>query len=116
LTVAGWTLESAKWQFVRLPSEVKWDSHNSLTMAIDRDGQIHLAGNIHAAALVYFRTTRKFDIASFEQVPSTVGRDETRRTYPRWIPSPSGDLIFTCRDGGSGAGDKIVGVTAKRTY
>jgi hypothetical protein len=110
MTVAARTLGSAKWQFVRLPSQLKWDSHNSLTMAIDRDGQIHLAGNMHAAALVYFRTTRKLDIASFEQVPSMVGRNETRCTYPRWIRSPAGELIFTYRDGGSGAGDQIYNI------
>lgn len=110
MTVAARRLGSSKWQFVRLPSQVKWDSHNSLTMAIDRDEQIHLAGNMHATALVYFRTTRKLDITSFEHVPSMVGRNETRSTYPRWIHSPTGELIFTYRDGSSGAGNQIFNI------
>jgi hypothetical protein len=115
MTVAARKLGSDKWQFVRLPSQVKWDSHNSLTMAIDRDGHIHLAGNMHVAPLIYFRTTRPLDIASLEQAPSMVGKNETRCTYPRWLRSPAGDLIFTYRDGKSGSGDQIFNVYDEKT-
>jgi hypothetical protein len=110
MTVAARILPSSKWEFQQLPSQVVWDSHNSLTMAIDRDGQIHLAGNMHVVPLIYFRTTRSLDISSFERVPSMVGSNEARCTYPRWLRSPAGELIFTYRDGKSGSGDQIFNI------
>jgi hypothetical protein len=84
-------------------------------MAIDRDGYIHLSGNMHVVPLIYFRTTRPLDIATFEQVPSMVGSNETRCTYPHWLRSPAGDLIFTYRDGKSGSGDQIFNIYSEKT-
>jgi len=115
MTVAARKLGSSTWEFARLDSRVVWDSHNSLTMAIDRDGHIHLAGNMHVVPLIYFRTTRPLDVSSFERVPSMIGRNETRCTYPRWLRSPSGDLIFTYRDGKSGSGDQIYNIYDEKT-
>jgi hypothetical protein len=115
MTVATRTLGSTKWQFHRLASDLGWDSHNSVTMAVDREGYLHLAGNMHAAPLVYFRTAKPLDIASFERVASMVGGNETRCTYPQWLRSPAGELIFTYRDGRSGAGDQIYNVYSEKT-
>ena len=41
----------------RLSTEIGWDSHNYVTMAIDKNGFIHLCGNMHVDPLIYFRTT-----------------------------------------------------------
>jgi hypothetical protein len=47
----------------RLSTDIAWDSHNSVTMAIDKDDQIHLCGNMHVEPLIYFRTvTARCDI------------------------------------------------------
>ena len=88
----------------RLSSEVGWDSHNSLTMAIDDDGHIHLCGNMHVDPLIYFRTTRPLDVTSFERIASMVGKNEDRCTYPVFMRGPNNELIFRYRDGSSGNG------------
>ena len=40
-----------------------WDSHNFLTLGVDRDGFIHLSGNVHVHPLTYFRSTKPNDIS-----------------------------------------------------
>lgn len=115
MTVAARTLDSTRWDFVRLPAQLGWDSHNSVVMALDRDGYLHLSGNMHVVPLVYFRTTRPYDIHSFERVPAMVGRNEQRCTYPRFLRGPRGDLLFTYRDGRSGSGDQIWNIYDERT-
>ncbi|MBI4889118.1 MAG: BNR-4 repeat-containing protein [Acidobacteria bacterium] len=115
MSVAVRKLNSKQWSIVRLPSDVKWDSHNYVTMAIDRAGHIHLSGNMHVVPLIYFRTKKPLDIATFEQIPSMVGRNETRCTYPHWLRNANGDLLFTYRDGRSGSGDQILNIYDEKT-
>ena len=52
----------------RLSTEIGWDSHNYVTMAIDKNDYIHLCGNMHVDPLIYFRTTEPLDITTFERV------------------------------------------------
>lgn len=66
MTIGPRGLEERRWQLVRLPSVLGWDSHNYVTLAVDSAGQIHVSGNMHCQPLVYFRTQRPYDIASFE--------------------------------------------------
>ena len=110
MTVGSRTVDSEQWQFQKLPSSVGWDSHNSITMVVDSTGNIHLSGNMHCVPLIYFRTTRPFDIASFQQIKSMVGRNETRCTYPRFLRGAEGELIFVYRDGGSGNGSRYFNI------
>lgn len=107
LTVASRQLGSAKWTSKVLPTNIKWDSHNYVTMAFDSEGQLHVSGNMHCVPLIYFRTTRPRDVTSLEQVPSMVGEQENRCTYPRFLTGAKGELIFTYRDGSSGNGNQI---------
>ncbi len=118
MTVAARKTSDPKWEFVRLDERVGWDSHNSITMAIDDDDQIHLSGNMHCVPLVYFRTTEPLDITSFERVSSMVGGNEKRCTYPKFFRGARNELIFTYRDGGSGNGNQIYNVYdhRKRTW
>ena len=88
----------------RLSTDIAWDSHNSVTMAIDRYDQIHLSGNMHVDPLIYFRTTTPLDVSSFERVDYMVGEHEDRCTYPVFMGGPNGELIFRFRDGASGNG------------
>lgn len=106
MTVASRALDSDKWQFQTLPSTVGWDSHNYITMAVDRDGHLHLAGNMHASELVYFRTKQPGKIETMERLPMT-GREEKRVTYPVFLTNPDGQLVFGYRDGSSGNGSHI---------
>ena len=88
----------------RLSTDIAWDSHNSITMTIDRDDHIHLAGNMHVDPLIYFRTTKPLDVSSFERVDYMVGKNEERCTYPVFMTGPSGEPVFRFRDGKSGNG------------
>ena len=110
MTVAARKLNERDWQLIHLPQTLGWDSHNYIAMAIDRAGHLHLAGNMHGVPLVYFRTDQPHDIHSFKQIQQMVGREESRVTYPKFMRGPKGELIFTYRDGGSGAGNQILNV------
>jgi hypothetical protein len=79
-------------------------------MTVDRDGHLHLAGNMHCVPLVYFRTTRPGDIESLEQVPAMVGSEESRCTYPSFMRGPDEQLIFHYRDGASGDGNEVYNI------
>jgi len=115
LTVASRKLSEETWRFAILPETVGWDSHNYITMALDDNGDIHLCANMHAVPLIYFRTTRPGDIESFMRVPSMVGRDEARCTYPSFLRGPGREFLFTYRSGGSGNGDQFYNVYDHKT-
>lgn len=106
MTVASRKLGDKHWSYRILPSEIGWDSHNYVTMAVDSAGCLHVAGNMHAVPLVYFRMEKPDDIASLKQFPMT-GREEDRVTYPKFLTDPAGRLLFNYRDGGSGRGNHI---------
>jgi hypothetical protein len=88
MTVAQRRLESERWSYQRLPSTLGWDSHNAVTLAVDRAGQLHVAGNMHRTPLVYFRTTKVGDLATLAAAPMTGLPPGSRRPaglpVPRW--------------------------------
>jgi hypothetical protein len=84
-----------------------WDSHNYVTLGIDKEGFIHLSGNMHVNPLTYFRSTRPGDISTLLQVMEMVGSNEKRCTYPHFMITREGELLFHYRDGGSGDGNEI---------
>ncbi|MFT3991561.1 MAG: BNR repeat-containing protein [Luteolibacter sp.] len=96
----GWPHPRAK----RLTTVTEWDSHNYLALALDRDGNLHLSGNMHNDPLVYFRTERPFDIRSMVCLDRMTGLRENRVTYLVFFKNQEGDLLFRYRDGGSGNG------------
>ncbi len=95
-----------------------WDSHNSVTLGMDKGGFIHLSGNMHVHPITYFRSTEPNDISTLEQVWEMVGTEEKRCTYPRFLYTREGELIFTYRDGGSGNGNQIYNIydTGSKTW
>jgi len=107
LTLAMRRVSTTNWVFVRLPEKVGWDSHNYVTMALDKSGHLHLSGNMHVKPLVYFRSEQPLDVTSLKRVPAMTGQDEQRATYPKFFENARGDLIFTYRNGSSGNGDQI---------
>ncbi len=115
LTVTGRKLGDDNWVRVqpegvpvprreRLSNVTGWDSHNRLAMALDRDGCLHLSGNMHADPLVYYRMRQAFDLTTLERLDRMTGSGEQRVTYPHFFTSTAGDLHFRYRDGGSGNG------------
>ncbi len=121
LTVTGRKLGEDDWVRVhpdgvevpnrgRFSNVTGWDSHNRLVMALDRDGCLHLSGNMHADPLVYYRTRDPFDLSTLERVDRMTGRRETKATYPVFMRNAEGDLCFRYRDGGSGNGSDIYNI------
>lgn len=108
MSVAVRSLDSEEWQKVRLDNQIGWDAHNYVTFAFDSEGHIHLSGNMHGHQLRYYRTTRPWDITSFEGVHFMTGEEEDHCTYPRFYGGPNGELLFTYRQGGSGRGHNLI--------
>ncbi|GAA4453151.1 hypothetical protein GCM10023189_17790 [Nibrella saemangeumensis] len=107
LTVAYRRLGQNRWTYQVLPTRVGWDSHNYIAMALDRNGHLHLSGNMHSDTLKYFYATRPHDITSIRRMPGMTGREELRTTYPEFFNGPAGEMIFAYRDGSSGSGNQI---------
>lgn len=108
LSVASRPRGSSWWTYARLPSWVGWDSHNSIVVAVDSDGQLHVAANMHNDPLVYFRTTRAGDVRTLARVPVMAdAATERSMTYPAFLKDAGARLIFKYRDGGSGRGREI---------
>ncbi len=110
MTVAQRSLDSKDWTFKKMDSHIRWDSHNYITMALDKEGYLHVSGNMHAVPLVYFRASTPYDVTSLEQFPSMVGSYEDRVTYPKFLKNKNNDLIFTYRNGGSGNGNNYYNI------
>ena len=108
LTVASKEKSQSNWNYKTLPTKVGWDSHNRITMALDRENCIHVTGNMHNDSLTYFKTERPNDISTFRRVfPMVTLDDELRCTYPTFIKNSNRELIYTYRKGGSGNGINI---------
>jgi len=105
MTVAQRDLDDDTWTTTFLDSVTGWDSHNYLTMAVDREGHLHVTGNMHGDPLVYFRTTVPGDASSLERVDAMVDAGRERRvTYPVFLELGDGTIVFRYRDGASGNG------------
>jgi hypothetical protein len=111
LTVSMRNPVSGLWRHKTLTGSaatVGWDSHNSITMVIDAQGLIHIAGNMHNNPLRYWRSDVPGEIDSIKQVTSMIGTQENSVTYPVFVQAMNGDLVFIHRDGGSGSGNHLI--------
>jgi len=106
MVVASRELGQSNWEKKRLPTKVGYDSHNYIVMAVDRDGHLHVSGNMHCVPLIYFRTDVAGDITTLDQYSMT-GQEELRCTYPGFLTDNDGNLLFTYRSGGSGNGRRF---------
>jgi len=110
MSVAGRTLDSFEWQFHKFPFSAGWSSHKSVTLAADDSGYVHLSGNMHSDTLIYYRTSKPYDVQSFQRIPKMIGQNESKCTYPQFVRGPRGEFIFHYRDGSSGKGNEIFNV------
>jgi hypothetical protein len=83
MTIAQRRLDETKWTFTRLPSSVVWDSHNYITMALDRQNHLHVSGNMHCVPLVYFRSEKPLDASTLRRVEHMVGDRELLHAVPK---------------------------------
>lgn len=83
------------------------DAHNSISIAVDGDGFLHLSFDHHNTSLRYARSVKPLT-TEFAALESMTGADEKRVTYPEFYNRPDGGLIFMYRDGASGNGRLII--------
>lgn len=108
MTVAQRKLGGTNWRFTKLPEKVGWDTHNKILMFLDRDGFIHVTGNMHCASLKYYRSRKPHDIQTFDAIHKWSGKNENRVTYPSLLILRDGSLHMMYRHGGSGNGKRIL--------
>lgn len=108
LVLARRTVGSNVWETRRtgLRTDVA-DAHNTVALAVDGGGTLHVAWGHHNSALNYRRgvTPGSLELGA---AASMTGQEEKRVTYPAFLRLPDGDLLFLYRDGGSGRGDLIL--------
>ncbi|WP_111977576.1 BNR repeat-containing protein [Algibacillus agarilyticus] len=110
MTVAYRTIND-KWRYYKVDSWLGWDSHNYVTMELDKAGHLHVMGNMHADPLEYFRTSEPYNVRSLKRIPTLVNRDvEQRMTYPIFLLNKNNDLIVKYRNGGSGNGNEMYNI------
>jgi hypothetical protein len=82
------------------------DAHNSISIATDGNGYIHLSWDHHNTSLKYARSlaSGSFEFATM----SMTGIDEERISYPEFYRLPNGNLIFLYRSGESGKGELLM--------
>ncbi|MBK1832862.1 BNR-4 repeat-containing protein [Roseibacillus ishigakijimensis] len=110
MTVAYRTLGENSFSTVTLNSRIGWDSHNYVTLIVDNEGYIHISGNMHNVPLVYFRSTRPYDASEFLELNTMVGSLEDNVTYPNFLMTNSGELLFHYRYGWSGNGYEVYNI------
>ena len=110
LCVAYRKLDDTFFQKTILNSKIGWDSHNYIVMILDEQGFIHISGNMHSSQLYYWRSKRPFDASEFEELHSMTGAEEDITTYPDFIKTNSGQLLFHYRYGHSGDGYEIYNI------
>ncbi|HEY0864568.1 MAG TPA: glycosyl hydrolase 115 family protein [Lacunisphaera sp.] len=83
------------------------DAHNTVALAVDGAGYLHVAWDHHAQPLNYARGTAP---GSLELGPkqSMTGSLEELVTYPMFFRQPDGGLLFLYRDGRSGRGNIVL--------
>jgi hypothetical protein len=118
MTVAIRTLTSNKWDYYNIPDtpDLGWSSHKDIALEFDDDGYLHVSGNMHGSALIYFKATKPYDIYSLKRVPLLVDSDTERKvTYPQFKSGANGEFIFHYRDGSSGKGNEIYNIYDAKT-
>lgn len=98
-----------------LNSKIGWDSHNYTEMIVDNEGYIHVSGNMHNVQLNYWRSKNPYDASDFEVLHRMTGSEEDNTTYPIFLKTNSGDLLFHYRYGWSGNGYEVYNIWNPQT-
>ena len=82
------------------------DAHNTVSVAVDGNGYIHLAWGQHAGGLNYARSEEPLSLKV--NMKDMIGNLEDSVTYPEFYNLPDGDLFFLYRNGNSGNGNLVL--------
>ncbi len=83
------------------------DAHNSISIAVDGNGLLHVAWDHHNDSLRYSQGISPGALELTEKKPMTWDK-EASVTYPEFYNLPNGDLLFLYRDGSSGDGNLMM--------
>lgn len=83
------------------------DAHNSISLAVDGKGFLHLAWDHHNSELNYSRSLKPESL-DFADKSAMIGETENKVTYPEFYNLPNGNLLFFYRDGASGNGNLVL--------
>ncbi|MBM0105442.1 BNR repeat-containing protein [Steroidobacter sp. S1-65] len=102
------SLDGGEWitQRTAFKGNVK-DAHNSISIAVDGAGILHVGWDQHDNPLNYARGVRPLEL-ELARVPYMTGVAETRVSYPEFHLLGDGDLLFLYRDGQSGRGRLVL--------
>lgn len=107
MVLASRKLNQKKWSYKSLDTKVPWDSHNYISLLVDGAGYIHVVGNMHSSPLVYFKSTKPWDISSMQALHKMTGKEEDVTTYPEFMYGSKGETLFHYRYGRSGNGYEV---------
>ncbi len=108
-------LGSTNWQIQKTQfSGNTADAHNSISLAVDGRGFLHLAWNHHNTPLRYARSL-KAESLDFSDNLSMISENEAKVTYPEFYNLPNGNLLFFYRDGASGNGNLVLNLYDAKT-
>ena len=101
-------LKSNNWEIVKTAytGNVK-DAHNSISIAIDGDGYLHVSWDHHDTKLKYAKSKLPLSLQLGEE-ESMTGITEQKVTYPEFYSLPNGNLLFFYRSGSSGRGNMVI--------
>ncbi|QDH77890.1 neuraminidase [Echinicola soli] len=83
------------------------DAHNTISIAVDGAGYLHVSWDHHNNPLRYAKGTAPLSLALGDKQPMT-GKLEEDVTYPEFHNLPNGDLLFLYRSGVSGRGNLVL--------
>lgn len=97
-----------KWKLVTTPyiGNVK-DAHNSISMAVDAKGYLHVSWDQHNTPLRYAKSKSPLSL-TLSEPQSMTGKQEQKVTYPEFQNLADGSLLFLYRSGASGKGNLVV--------
>ncbi|MCH7397803.1 BNR repeat-containing protein [Belliella sp. DSM 107340] len=83
------------------------DAHNSISIALDGEGYLHISWDHHDNELRYAKSKDPLSLELGEK-ESMTGLGESKVTYPEFHRLPDGNLIFMYRSGSSGRGNLLI--------
>ncbi|ULC58729.1 BNR repeat-containing protein [Flaviramulus sp. BrNp1-15] len=108
LVLAKRKLNTSKWENhkTQFKGNTK-DAHNSISIAIDGNGFLHVSWDHHNTKLRYAKSLEPLSLELGEELVM-IGSLEDKVTYPEFYNLPNGNLLFFYRSGESGRGNLVV--------
>lgn len=108
MVLAKRNLDSQNWETYATPySGNVEDAHNSISIAVDSEGFLHVSWDQHNTELRYAKSIEPLGLELSEELSMT-GMQENQVTYPQFFNLENGSLLFAYRSGESGRGNMVL--------